>query len=380
MTTITRTSPISGAALRDAAIELGPALAANAARHDHDGSFVAEAFDLLGERGYLSSPVPLELGGGGATTEEVAWAQYELARYCSSSALATTMHLHVVLTTAWRWRHDLMGAEPLLRRVVEDGVLVASTGGGDFTVPTGRATRVDGGWEVSGRKSFVSGVTAASLASTWVVTDDGEAIGFGVALDAAGVSVVENWDAPGMRGTGSHDVVFDRVLVRDEQVTARRQPGAFAPVLSIVAAKALTVIAATYLGVAQGARDSMVDRMKGTERSADPGVRRAVGLADQHLLVGRSVLAGVFADLGDDPEPSQSTLVTATLAKRAIVESARAVGELTMDVLGGRAYRRGDPVERAWRDLRAGPYHPLEHELTLRVAADHALDRTISLQ
>ena len=51
-----------------------------------------------------------------------------------------------------------------------------------------------------------------------------------------------------------------------------------------------------------------------------------------------------------------------------------------MDVLGGRAYRHGDPVERAWRDLRAGPYHPLDHELTLRVLGDIALDRPISLR
>ena len=239
----------------------------------------------------------------------------------------------------------------MLRRVADEGVFVASTGGGDFTLPTAMATKVDGGWEVSGRKSFVSGAPVATLASTWACTDEGGAIGFGIPLAAPGVEIVENWDTPGMRGTASHDVVFDRVLVRDAQVTAQRTPGEFAPVLAILAAKALMVVAATYLGIAHGARDEVVARVRESGKDTDVGLQRTIGAMDEQLLAAESVLRITLLDLGDDPEPSVDTFVTAMLAKRTIIESARTIGDLAMDALGGRAYRRGDPVERAWRDL-----------------------------
>jgi len=381
MSTTTTSSPIVlGSEMRAVARDLGPELATHAARHDIDGTFVVEAFDLLRDRGYLAAPVPTELGGGGATTEEVAWAQYELARWCGATALVTTMHLHVVLANAWRLRRGQQDAAAMLRRVAGEGVFVASTGGGDFTIPTAMATKVDGGWEVTGRKSFVSGAPVATLASTWACTDEGGAIGFGLPLAAPGVQIVETWDAPGMRGTASHDVVFDRVMVRDEQVTAQRTPGEFAPVLAILAAKALMVIAATYLGIARGARDEVVRRVGEWNKQDDAGVQRTLGDIDEQLMAAESVLTVTLHDLGDDPEPSVDTFVRAMLAKRAVIERARAIGDRAMDVLGGRGYRRGDVVERAWRDLRAGPYHPLEHELVLRVAGQHALGQPVVLR
>jgi acyl-CoA dehydrogenase len=109
-------------------------------------------------------------------------------------------------------------------------------------------------------------------------------------------------------------------------------------------------------------------------------VQRIIGSMDERLFTAESVLRVTLLDFGDDPDPSVDTFVTAMLAKRAVIEGARAVGDLAMDALGGRAYRRGDPVERAWRDLRAGPYHPLDHELVLRVAGQHALGEPVTLR
>ena len=98
------------------------------------------------------SPCPTELGGLGATIREVAAVQRELAHHCGSTALATSMHQHVVSFTAWRYRRDLPGAEATLRRVADDGIVLVSTGGADLTHPKGEATKVEGGYRVSGRK------------------------------------------------------------------------------------------------------------------------------------------------------------------------------------------------------------------------------------
>jgi alkylation response protein AidB-like acyl-CoA dehydrogenase len=42
-------------------------------------------------------------------------------------------------------------------------------------------------------------------------------------------------------------------------------------------------------------------------------------------------------------------------------------------VLGGRSYFRSSPLERAWRDVRAGTFHPLTPEATLAYAGQLAL-------
>jgi alkylation response protein AidB-like acyl-CoA dehydrogenase len=92
------------------AAQLGAQIAPFAAAHDRDGTFVTEAFELFRSSGYLALAVPTELGGRGATIRQVAMAQRELAKHCGSSALAVSMHHHVTLFTAWRYRRGLPGA------------------------------------------------------------------------------------------------------------------------------------------------------------------------------------------------------------------------------------------------------------------------------
>ena len=138
--------------LLDRAAAVGSELATHAARHDTDGTFVEEGLQATRTAGLLALGVPTDLGGLGATVRQVAMVQRELARHCGSTALATSMHQHVVCFTAWRYRRDMPGAEATLRRVANEGIVVVSTGGADFTRPKGEAVKVDGGYRVSGRR------------------------------------------------------------------------------------------------------------------------------------------------------------------------------------------------------------------------------------
>ena len=56
------------------------------------------------------------------------------------------------------------------------------------------------------------------------------------------------------------------------------------------------------------------------------------------------------------------------LAKRQAVVEAIEVVDLAMEVLGGRSFFRRSPLERAYRDVRAGTFHPLTPEATLMYA------------
>ncbi|MFN0089281.1 MAG: acyl-CoA dehydrogenase family protein [Acidimicrobiales bacterium] len=196
------------------AASFGDVLAAAAERHDRDGTFVEGSYRTLRDAGLLAIGVPEELGGRSATIREVAMVQRELARHCASTALATSMHQHLVAVAAWRYRRGMPGAEALLRRVAEERVVLVATGGADFTRPRGDTTRVAGGYRVNGVKIFASQSPAGTLLVTMFPYQDPaqglRALGMTVPLNADGVRVAVNWDALGMRGTGSNDVIRSR--------------------------------------------------------------------------------------------------------------------------------------------------------------------------
>jgi acyl-CoA dehydrogenase len=350
------------------AARLGAGIAEHAARHDRDGTFVTEGFEALRDSGYLALAVPTELGGHGATISEVAMAQRELARHCASTALASVMHHHVVLFTAWRYRREMPGAEATLRRVADDRIVLVSTGGADTTNPRGSAERVEGGFQVSGRKIFASQSPVGSVMSTMFPYDDPDEgrIVLNVAVPFGdGVTVLDTWDALGMRGTGSHDVQIDGVFIPDEKVMARRPYGKIDGPLQVIFQHALLPIAGVYLGVAESARDHAVAAVSGTPRADDPSIQRQVGLMDTTLRTMAWSLEGALAEVGDDPQPSMEAVAAAMAAKRAIAVGGVEVCDLALEVGGGAGFYRTSPLERAYRDIRAAKYHPFGPEETL---------------
>ena len=362
----TMTDPMTADALLARATELGPELAARAAGHDRDGSFVDEGVRRLREAGLLALAVPAELGGGGATIRETAAVQRELAHHCGSTALASSMHQHVTSFTAWRYRRGLPGAEATLRRIADEGILLVSTGGADFTHPRGEAIKVDGGFRVSGRKIFASQSPAGTVMSTMFRYDDPDdgprvlnmAVPFG-----EGVTVLDNWDTLGMRGTGSHDVVIEDVFVPAERVLANRPYGVIDPPLQVIVSIAMPIVSAVYLGVAEAAFRAAVEAV--APKADDPIVQRQVGLMAHRLKVAAWALDGALDEIGDDPDPSVDRVAAAMAAKREIALAGIEVCDVAMDLGGGAAFFKGSVIERCYRDIRAVKFHPLTPEATL---------------
>ena len=353
---------------------VGREVAAHARRHDEDGTFVTEGLEALRSAGLLALAVPVELGGMGATARQVAAVQRELARACGSTALASSMHQHVVAFTAWRYRRGLPGAEATLRRVATDGIVLVSTGGADWTRPRGEAVKVEGGYRVSGHKVFASQSSHGNVLSTMFAFDDPEqgrrVLNMAVPI-ADGVTVLENWDTLGMRGTASNDVVIDDVFVPDERVLANRPSGTIDPPLQVIGSIAFPIISAVYLGVADAAFESAVTAA--ASKADDVLVQRQVGLMAHRIRIASWALDRALDEIGDDPDPSMEAFAAAMAAKREISLAGIEVCDLAMEVAGGPAFFKGSTIERAYRDIRAAKFHPLTPEQTLTHAGRMAL-------
>jgi acyl-CoA dehydrogenase len=367
------------------AAELGADFITRAAEHDRENSFVYENFDRMREAGYLRLAVPVELGGLGATMRQVCFAQAELARSCASTALAVNMHLYLTLANVFRWRKGAPGADALLRRVADEGIVLMTSGGSDGIWPSATAVKENGGYRVNGRKVFCSQAPVAAALSTMAVYDDpveGPVVLLvGIPMSSPGVRILDNWDTLGMRATGSNDVLLEDVQIAESQVAGRRPWGKVDPILRVAGIHFAPPVAAVYAGIAAAARDEAVRVVRGRRMAdgrtlaEDSMVQRHVGLMDVKLRTLWWSLLGALDELGDDYAPDDRALAAVMIAKRHVVTEAQAVVDLAMETVGGSAYFRSSPLEQAYRDVRAGLFHPLNPERVLLYAGRLALDQ-----
>jgi acyl-CoA dehydrogenase len=369
------------------AAELGEQFAPRAAEHDRKNTFVSENFALLTKAGYTALAVPQELGGLGASMRQICYAQEELARYCGSTALAVNMHIYSSLTNVYRWRHGAAAAEGLLRRIASEGLILMTSGGSDGLWPSAMAVKEDGGYRVSGRKAFCSQAPVADVLSTLAAYDDPDegriVLALGIPMSSEGVHVVETWDTLGMRGTSSHDVHLDGVFVSDGQVAARRPWGRWDAVFFNAVLHFDPTTSAVYHGIAAGARNEAVHHIAGRmygdlhPLADEASIQRLVGLMDYKLRTSWWSLLGALEELGDDFPLDEAMATAVLLARRHVVTEAVEVVDLAMEAVGGASYYKRSPLERAYRDVRAGKYHPLPPEKTLFYAGRWALGQPV---
>ena len=84
-------------------------------------------------------------------------------------------------------------------------------------------------------------------------------------------------------------------------------------------------------------------------------------------------LLGALDELGEDYSPDDRAMSAVMIAKRHVVTEAQAVVDLAMEAVAGSAYFKSSSLERAYRDVRAGLFHPLNPERTLTYAGRLAL-------
>ena len=340
---------------------LGPELASRAAGHDERDEFVAESFRLLRERKIFSAAVPAELGGGGVSHRAMSAALRTLARHCGSTALALSMHQHLVAAQVWNHKHGKPGRK-LLERVAAEELVLVSTGANDWLSSSGQLDKVEGGFRLTARKVFASGSPAGSMLITSAPYQDPvegwQVLHFPVPLSAEGVRIADDWRTLGMRGTGSNTVLLENVFVPEEAVALRRPRGVYHPVWSVILTVAMPLITSVYVGIAEAA--AAIARERAARRAADPLVPLGIGELE-NLLATAQLAVDSMVELANDQdfEPRVETASAIMVRKTIAVRAAIAAVEKALEVTGGAGYFRSAGLERLLRDVQAGQFHPL---------------------
>lgn len=335
-------------------------LAIDAVAHDISGTIAAPAFDRLRGDGVTAALVPESFGGGGASYADIADTLRMLGRVDPSTAVAFSMHSHLVAFQVWRHQRD-MDASGIFRKLVDDRAVLVSTGATDWLGSNGTTRKVDGGYRVSARKPNASGCEVGNIAVTsfrWDDAPDGpQVLHCAVPLSAEGVSIDHTWDTLGLRATGSHTVVFDDVFVPEASVSLARPADVWHPVWNIVIGAAMPLIMSAYLGIADAATEVALDDAAGR---TEPSVHHLLGeMLNAHRTADDVIAAMVDSaeDLHFDNtnEHSSVTLSRKSVAADALITTVRTAIEVT----GGRGFSRGNPLERLYRDVHGAMFHPL---------------------
>jgi alkylation response protein AidB-like acyl-CoA dehydrogenase len=324
------------------------------------------------EAGYLGLSVPEELGGMGASLLEMCMAQERLAMGCASTALAVTMHISPIGQLATLWQ---AGVRPELDEFLRDAAtgkvvyasMAAEPGYSILTDSRTIATKVEGGFKLNGRKIFGTNNAVCTHFATMSRYEDperGALLMFSVVpRDAPGLSFSDTWDTLGMRATQSNDFTLEDVFVDEDAVFHTLPIDHYdATLVKTVWGWSMPVFGSVYLGAALGA----VEELRQTVLKRGWQDRPEV----QHMFAEIEVLSetarGVIRSHAEDymsgrlytDLPVQEAMAKCILPKYVATNNAVAIMDKVMSLGGGMAYFRRSPIERMFRDVRAGPVHP----------------------
>jgi hypothetical protein len=369
----------------DQASRLASEFATRAGSHDRDASFPFENFQQLSDAHLLALAVPTTFGGAGAGAKEVVRIINIIGKADPSTALVLSMHYiqHLVMARSTRWPAAL--AKKLAIETLESVSLInalrvepdlgsPARGGLPGTI----ARRTPSGWRLSGHKIYATGAPILSWYVVWAQTDEPEVrVGnFLVPAGLPGTRIVETWNHLGLRASGSHDVVFDDVLVPlDYEIDVRLPAEWQAPDSTQIIHGVL--IAALYDGVARAARDWLVGFLNsrvpsnlGAALASLPRVQDIVGGIEARLAVNARLIEtfAVDFDAGVGLTASEANIIKLTVTKNAV-----AAVEDALSLTSNHGLTRANPLERHYRDVLCGRVHTPQDDSTRLLAGRLAL-------
>ncbi|WP_445661467.1 acyl-CoA dehydrogenase family protein [Bacillus sp. FSL K6-3431] len=347
---------------------------------DELAMFPKESIQDLVDMGYSSITLPKSYGGEGISIYGMVLLQETLASFDATTALSIGWNLGVIgdIFEKKLWDDEKLTffAEEILNgALVNRSVSEAQTGspsrGGR---PGTNAVKKGDSWIISGRKNFTTASPALTyfLTSAWI--EEKQKVGFFLLhKDLEGLTIDETWDVISMRGSGSHDLVLQNVKVDDSKlVELPDTPGGQLSGWNLH-------IPACYLGIAQSARDYAIhfanhhspNSLNGPI-SQLPNVQQHLGEMDLELIKARHLIYSVAAAYDDE---SRSNYLTNELGvvKHTVTNAAISIIDKAMRIVGAKSLQRSNPLQRYYRDVRAGLHNPPMDDMTIKNLALSAI-------
>ncbi|WP_078381110.1 acyl-CoA dehydrogenase family protein [Sutcliffiella halmapala] len=364
--------------------KLAASFATRAAYYDQHALFPFENFTEIRNAGLLDLTIPKEQGGRGAGLYEFMLLQEAIAQGDAPTALSLGWHLGIIMnvSTYQSWPEatfqrvcaDIIENQKLINSAHSEAGTGSPARGG---LPQTKARKLETGeWVLNGRKTFTS---LAPILDYFIVSatieETDEVAEFLLTRDISGLSIIETWNSMSMRGTRSDDLVLDNVNVPSEallyikQGTREPKPQGW-----------LLHIPACYLGIAIAARNEAVTFAESYQPnslthpiSEVPRVRERIGKMDVELTAARHFIYSVAKKWDDHPKLRNELLEELAAVKYVAINVALSVVDEAMRIVGAQSLSANHPLQRHYRDVRAGLHNPPADDLTLELMAKRAL-------
>lgn len=361
--------------------ELAEVFATRADEADLAGTLPAEDVQALKESGYLGISVPKAYGGYGLSLKECIAAHLALAQGSTSTAMVAGMQVHLFghqrETLTWKldWyerfcREAAQGA--MFNAVASEPAMGSPSRGG---LPATTAVPTADGWVVNGRKTWTTGGQHLTHLLVRVNIEDelGDVL---ITPDMPGVTWENTWqDALSLRASDSHDVIFDNVLIPHDHVIQRGKQKKAANVWFPL------VMSTVYLGAAMAARHSVIqfalERVPtalGKPIATLPKIQRQIGEIDIALQAAQALLFDVAGSWTERDEDRPKMAARIAAAKTMVTETANSVTDKALRIAGGTSITKSLPLERYFRDVRAGSMQPPSGDTALELVGRAAIE------
>jgi len=356
---------------------------------DQSSKLAANSFDDLKIAGINSAFVPEECGGFGLTSvHDWMVGMSRLGRGDGSVALATNMHLAVsrglasTRSAAQSSGNDFLAKamETQLKLIVSGNMTICATAtepSTDNLHPLTQATPVDDGWRIDGFKMFVTGSPIASHIAMNLRVKGRDKKPDSISsvimpMTTKGIEPQDDWNAMGMRGSGSQSIRFNDVLVPKAAVNPVGPWGHWSTGMLMNRNLANLPLLGVFLGIAEHAYElaiesALVTKKESKPRQADlPGIQHMIAEMEIALATTQSMV-GRMGEIADDfleefrvktipIERAHELLKDHQSMKWVVNRNTIEIVNRAMDVVGGSGFMDKNPLSRLYRDVRAGPF------------------------
>ncbi|MFD1863222.1 acyl-CoA dehydrogenase family protein [Planococcus chinensis] len=355
-----------------------------AVQNDLEGRFPFENIEDLKDINYPALTIPTKYGGQGISLYELLRYQEVISKADGSTGLSIGWHMGIIkdLGETNRWKDSVQ--KTLFDDVKENGALInnaatekqtgSPTRGGKPSTTSKKDGRY---WVINGRKTFTTMAPVLDYFNvTAVIEETGEIGCFLIPKSKTGVEIEETWDSVAMKSTGSHDLILNDVKVSEDSLVEILEPG------QKRAAGWLLHIPACYLGIAQAAQDYAISFAKEYSPNSITGsiielptVKQKIGQIELELVRARHFLYSV-AKKWDESNGEEKSKMTPELGavKVAVTNSAVIIVDLAMRIAGAHSLSEKTPLQRYYRDVRAGLHNPPMEDMIIPLLAEFAIE------